>query len=333
MWLCASCGLAQLVSDPGTPEEPKAIEPAALVAQAASAVDMVAADGWLRGRSSVVEFGSPHGGSWLDLLADRGVTPAAAGEQAAVVLDCFGLMHADDQRAAMTERLARVAPDGLLLLQYHSLCTILRLRQWTSLRHGHFAYYSTGALHTMLVDNGFTPCRAWCFDLYGGTVLLAARRKPPGSTGRPSIPLDPSVQRLLDEERQLGIGDPEAMERLQEQVDRDAMAVQGWLTAQRADGATVVGYGAASRAVALLLRAGVTSRLLPAILDASPAKQGRRMPNTDIPIRDPAELRSTPPDSVLLMLPDLLEEVRSGFPEVERAGGRWVNVETLDPRV
>ena len=34
MWLCASCGLAQLLTDPTVPEEPKGTEPVALAAQA-----------------------------------------------------------------------------------------------------------------------------------------------------------------------------------------------------------------------------------------------------------------------------------------------------------
>jgi hypothetical protein len=32
---------------------------------------------------------------------------------------------------------------------------------------------------------------------------------------------------------------------------------------------------------------------------------------------------------VLLFVPDLLAEVRAAFPEVETAGGRWVDVESL----
>ena len=39
-----------------------------------------------------------------------------------------------------------MAPGGVLLLQFHSLATILRLGQWNSLRHGHYAYYSTPPL-------------------------------------------------------------------------------------------------------------------------------------------------------------------------------------------
>src|ERR1700753_3894391 len=47
MWLCSSCGLAQLLADPTVPEEPRCTEPAALVAQAADAVARVAAGGVL----------------------------------------------------------------------------------------------------------------------------------------------------------------------------------------------------------------------------------------------------------------------------------------------
>src|SRR6266571_5042172 len=70
MWLCARCGLAQLAADPTVPEEPRGAEPAALVAQAADAVGRAAAAGLLGAGKTVTEYGSPHGGSWLGLLAE-----------------------------------------------------------------------------------------------------------------------------------------------------------------------------------------------------------------------------------------------------------------------
>jgi hypothetical protein len=94
-------------------------------------------------------------------------------------------------------------------------------------------------------------------------------------------------------------------------------------------GLRVLGYGAASRAVALLLRAEVDRRLLPAVVDLSSAKHGRRMPGTDIPIIDPSALAAQGPDTVLLFLPDLLSEVRTAFPEVEATGGGWVDATAL----
>src|SRR5262249_56596013 len=60
MWLCTSCGLAQLVADPTVPEEPRGAEPAALVAQAADAVDRVASAGLLPDGARLAEHASPH---------------------------------------------------------------------------------------------------------------------------------------------------------------------------------------------------------------------------------------------------------------------------------
>lgn len=324
MWLCSSCGLAQLLADPTVSEEPKGTEPAALVAQAADAVERVIAAGWLPARGAVAEYGSPHGGSWLGLLAAHGLGPAGDGEQASVVLDCFGLMHAADQQSALAERAARVRPGGVLLLQYHALPAIIRGRQWNALRHGHYAYYSTTALTAMLAAVGFSPRTAWPFDLYGGTVLLAASRDGDGLGGP-----DEAVAALLADDARTGVRDPSVFLGLQRNVQAHARNLHNWLAAQRSAGRKVLGYGAASRAVALLCHAQVDRLLLPAVVDASPAKQGLRMPGSGIPVADPAQLAVRRPDAVLLFVPDLLAEVRNAFPQVEAMGGQWVDVEQL----
>ena len=327
MWLCSLCGLAQLLADPTVPEEPRGAEPAALVAQAADAVARVAAAGLLPDDGVVTEYGSPHGGSWLGLLAARGLVPSGPGGQADVIVDCFGMMHAADQRAALAERAARLAPGGVLLLQYHALSTILASGQWNALRHGHYGYYSTTALTAMLAQAGLRTLTAWRFDLYGGSVLLAATQDGDGP-GQP----DGVVQSLISEDARVGVRDPSTFARLQRDVRVHAQAVNDWLATQRAAGTTILGYGAASRAVALLCQAHVDHTLLPAVIDASPTKQGLRMPGTDIPVAAPAELAERCPAAVLLFVPDLLSEVRSAYPEVEQAGGRWIDVETLGSR-
>ncbi|HEX3490124.1 MAG TPA: methyltransferase domain-containing protein [Streptosporangiaceae bacterium] len=326
MWLCARCGLAQLVEDPTMPEEPRGTEPAALVAQAADAVGRIAAAGLLPAGRRVAEYGSPHGGSWLELLSDRGLTVAAPDQPAEVVVDCFGLMHGADQAAALAERAARVAPGGVLLLQYHALSTIVAGRQWNALRHGHYAYYSTSALTQMLAACSFSPRTAWEFELYGGTVLLAAQRDGEGQDGP-----DATVTSLLARDEQAGVTDPVALGQLQASVQGTADWLHDWLASRRSGGHAVLGYGAASRAISLLRTARADAKLLPAVVDSSPAKQGLRIPGTDIPIASPAELTRHQPVQVVLFVDDLLPEVRRAFPEVEAAGGQWVTVQAPDP--
>ena len=319
MWVCSACGLAQLLEDPTLPEEPKGVEPQALILQAAAAVSCVEATGLISPGGTVAEYGSPHGGSWLGILADRGMLPVSGTARADVIVDCFGMMHAADQAAALDERAAQLAPGGTLLLQYHSLETIVRHGQWNALRHGHYAYYSTTALVAMLSAFGLHARTSWKFDLYGGTVLLAAQRDAddPG-------PADETVNTLLAAEEKVRITDARTLAGLQEAARNQARGLRDWLEATRAAGQTVFGYGAASRAVALLHIAEVDSDILPAVADASPAKQRSRMPGTSIPVISPDELIARRPDAVLLFVPDLLAEVRASYPQIEAAGGRWI---------
>jgi len=323
MWLCTGCGLAQLLSDPTTPEEPRGAEPAALAAQAAEAVGLASAAGLLPEGATVAEYGSPHGGSWLGLLAARGLAPVADDRPANVIIDCFGMMHAADQAAALDERAGRLAAGGVLLLQYHSLDAIIRLGQWNVLRHGHYAYYSTTALVTLLAAHGLMPRCAWQFDLYGGTVLIAAGRAADGAAVA-----DRSVRSLLANEASTGVRDPAVVSRLQRESQRRAAGLRAFLISERSVGHAVLGYGAASRAVALLRAADIDSSLLPAVIDASPAKQGLRMPGTNIPVVAPAELAARPA-AVILFVADLLAEVRTSYPEVESSGGSWIDADAL----
>lgn len=309
MDVCGGCGLAQLADDDTVTDEPRGVEPQALRDQAADAIQRVADAGWLRGHT-VNEFGSPHGGTWIPLLSARGFTTVTS--SADVVLDCFGIMHEPDQRSAFQRRAQVTNSSGVLLLQYHSIATIIEQGQWNALRHGHFAYYSLTALTRLLGDAGMNVASAWEFDLYGGSVLIAAVHG--------DVEPDKTVERILANEKSLGVTVPATVGRLQFHADEHARSLRDWLSGEADAGRSVLAYGAASRAVALLSRAGIDSRLLGAVADASPAKQGRRMPGTDIPIVSPEDLLAADPDHVFLTLPDLLPEVSKKFPQL---AGRW----------
>src|SRR6202008_5047893 len=112
MDVCTACGLAQLADDDTVADEPRGVEPQALKDQAADAIQRVAAAGWLRG-DTVCEFGSPHGGTWIPPLTERGF--ASTSSRAHTVLDCFGIMHEPDQRSAFVRRAPVTRRHGVLL--------------------------------------------------------------------------------------------------------------------------------------------------------------------------------------------------------------------------
>lgn len=322
MWLCGTCCLAQLLGESPDVGESQGVEPEAFRAQAGDALERLSVAGYLPRGGRFAEYTSMHGSSWASLVATYDLSEAREHELADVVLDSFGLMHVADQAGALAERAARVAPGGVLLLQYHALDAIVAQGQWNVLRHGHYAYHSTTSLVNLLAPIGFSVRSAWRFELLGGTAMLAAARS--GEVTKVTLQ-DSSVGSLLRRDEEIGVTDAAVLRRLQRQAEEHAARLHGWLVEEQRCGRGVVGYGAASRAVPLLIQAGVNRSLLEGVVDASATKQGRRMPGTDIPVLPLAHLAERRFESVLLFVPDLLPEVRAAFPDVEARGARWVD--------
>jgi C-methyltransferase C-terminal domain/Putative zinc binding domain len=322
MVMCLDCRLVQLESDTTTPEEPRGLEPRALVEQAEAAVDQAQAEGYLRPGMRVLEYPSPHGGSWVEQLERRSLIEVSAGP-AELLVDIFGIMHEPDQRAALISRISQMSADAILLMQFHTVAAIVRSGFWNALRHGHFAYYSTPVLVRMAAEVGLTAVAAWDYPLYGGTILLALVKE--GSRWGNQAE---NVTRLIDREIAEGVLEPTAVASLNESLTTSAAALGTYLADARSRKETVAGYSAASRTSALIQCGHVTAQDLVAVADAAPGLHGRTMPGSRIPIVSPAELVERRPDKVLLFVPDLLDEVRRALPGIELGGGRWV---VLDP--
>ena len=322
MVMCLDCWLVQLENDPTMPEEPRGLEPAALVKQAESAVNDAETHGYARPGMRVLEYPSPHGGSWVEQLERRFLIEVPEGP-ADLLVDIFGMMHEADQRAALARRVSQMSADAILLMQFHTVAAIVRSGFWNALRHGHFAYYSTPVLVRMAAELGLTSISAWEYPLYGGTIVLALAKRGSRWGGQGE-----SVKDLINREIAEGVLEPITVASLNESLASSAASLATYLADARSRSETVAGYSAASRSSALMRCGHVTAEDLVAVADAAHGLHGRAMPGSRIPIVSPAELVARKPGKVLLFVPDLLDEVREALPEIELNGGRWV---VLDP--
>ncbi len=300
MWVCPGCGLAQLAEDQTTEPEVAVPEPQAVRDQAAQAVADLTRLGWLAGRRTVREFGSPHGGSWLEHLPLE-VTDGPAD----LVVDSLGLMHERDLAAAVEARCEALAGAGALVALVQPLGDIVATGQWTALRHGHYAYFSLTSLRSALSQVGLVPVTALRYDLYGGTAVVVATRD-----GSP----DEELRRAYAVEQAQGLDRPEGVARLAATVSDSLERLRAYLDERRASQTRLYGYGAASRAVAELATLGDAARALTAVADASPAKQGRALPGSRVPVVSPEQLLAADPEEVLVLLPDLVGELLERYP-------------------
>ncbi|MDO5068251.1 MAG: transferase [Propionibacteriaceae bacterium] len=298
--LCHGCGLVQLERDDTSGPELQVPEPRAVVEQARQAVADLDRLGHLAGRRTVAEFTSPHGGSWLPHLD---LTPTTG--PADLVVDNFALMHETDLPQALRRRAEALADGGLAVFWIQPLGDIVRTRQWRAVRHGHPGYFSLTSLGTALATVGLVPTRVLRYPLYGGVALVLCE---PGG-----VP-DAELAAALAAEAPLGSA--HGLAPLAEEVECHVARLRDFLTARRAAGTRLYAYPAASKAVTELAMVGDAARAVLAVGDASPAKQGRCLPASRIPVISPEQLLAADPDEVLLLLPDLAPELRESFPQL-----------------
>jgi hypothetical protein len=316
LWLCRSCTLVQLGPvEPRLEEPPLAIESATSLAHAETSVGDLVRDHPELSGATVVEFDSHHGGSWLPHLLSAGCRMVGDDERAHLVVDVHGLAHEPAIGRSLVQRVERIAPGGLLLLEFHHLLPLLVDSQFDTVRHGHWSYLSLGALSRLAAPLGFAVASVRQVPLFGGCLQVMLRHT---SAVDGLDPADASVKAVLDDEAAAGVADPDRLAGLHDGAHRTGTALHDYLVDQKNRGQTVLGYGAPSKAPVLLDISRVSPDLLPFTVDAAPGKHGRRIPGCGVPIRPVDDLRAARPDVVLVLTWDIADEVIS---QLEADGG------------
>ncbi|OBB73343.1 hypothetical protein A5759_15670 [Mycobacterium sp. 852014-52144_SCH5372336] len=150
----------------------------------------------------------------------------------------------------------------------------------------------------MLERHGLRVVAARCVDDFGGTVRVLATGDHDG-TSIPDNGLEADEIRRI--ERTARVDEAAGYAGLAERVRTACAELIEFLDEARRSGRTVVGYGASSRGTVLLNLADADAELLPFVVDRSEAKQGRRLPRSQIPIRPVAELERQRPDYVMIL--------------------------------
>jgi hypothetical protein len=89
-------------------------------------------------------------------------------------------------------------------------------------------------------------------------------------------------------------------------------------------GRRIAGYGASAKGSVLLNHFGIGHELIDFVVDRAPAKQGRLIPGTLIPVVPPQALVERMPDYLLLLVRNIATEILAQQREYREAGGRII---------
>ncbi len=186
-------------------------------------------------------------------------------------------------------------PGGVATIEFPHLLHLIDRLEFDTIYHEHYSYFSLLAVRHAFHRHGLEIFHVEEFDVHGGSLRIYAARMEAGR--RP----DQSVDRVLEKEKAHGMDRIEAYGGFQCRVDRAARDFIDFLVAMKKSGKRVIGYGAAAKGNTLLNYCGVKPYLLDCVVDITPAKQGKYLPGSHIPVGDESEIARRRPDYVVIL--------------------------------
>jgi SAM-dependent methyltransferase len=230
-------------------------------------------------------------------------TLATEGKRADLIIGNNVFAHVPDINDFTRGLKAALRPGGTITLEFPHLLRLIEHTQFDTVYHEHFSYLS---LHT--VSRVFAAAGLRVFDVeelptHGGSLRVY------GAHADDARATSPAMTAVLADEIRNGLESSEPYRALQGKSERIKDDLLAFLIDAKRAGKTVAAYGAAAKGNTLLNYAGVRPDLLSFVCDAAPAKQGKFLPGSHIPILVPQALRERRPDIILVLPWNIATEV------------------------
>lgn len=243
------------------------------------------------------------------------------GRQADLVAANNVLAHVPDINDFVHGFRLLLKPSGVATFEFPHLLRLVAENQFDTIYHEHFSYLSLTAVSRVFELNGLRVFDVEKLSTHGGSLRVFAQRADMGGQ-----PFSPRVQELLDQEIAAGMLSPAFYSGFQLRANRVKNDFVSFLIESKRAGKKVAAYGAAAKGNTLLNYAGVRPDLLPYVVDRNPAKQGKFLPGSRIPIVAEEHLKEDRPDYVVILPWNLREEIMVQLDYIRHWDGRFVTV-------
>jgi len=241
-----------------------------------------------------------------------------SGRQADLIVANNVLAHVPDINDFVAGIAALLKPTGVATFEFPYLLNLVSENQFDTIYHEHYSYLSLTAINRILQAGDLTVVDVEHLATHGGSIRVFARKSAAAASA------SPAVAAMLAHERQVGVNTVSFYAGFQSRAEAVKNALLAFLLEQKQAGRKVGAYGAAAKGNTLLNFAGIRADLLPYVVDRSPAKQGKYLPGSRIPIVNESHLLADKPDWVLILPWNLREEIERQLAAIRAWGGRFV---------
>lgn len=210
-------------------------------------------------------------------------------------------------------------PAGVATFEFPHLLRMVMENQFDTIYHEHFSYLSLTAVLRIFERNGLAVFDVEELPTHGGSLRVYLQRSDTGKRETSE-----RVSKMSAAEINAGVKTTSFYDGFQAKADRVKNDFLSFLIEAKKSGKTVAAYGAAAKGNTLMNYAGIRPDLIRFVVDRNPAKQGKYMPGSHIPIVDENHLKEAKPDFVVILPWNLKAEVIQQLEYIKAWDGKFV---------
>ena len=246
-------------------------------------------------------------------------TLVSQGKQADLTAANNVLAHVPDINDFVAGFTVLLKSTGVATFEFPHLMQLMALNQFDTIYHEHFSYLSLTAVQRIFAANGLTVFDVEEHPTHGGSLRVFAQRTDTGKQ-----PISDRVAKMLRTEDAIGIQTEKYYLAFQARAEKVKDDFVNFLADAKRQGKTVAAYGAAAKGNTLINFAALGSDLIQFVVDKNPAKQGKFMPGSRIPIVSPEALHSQRPDYLVILPWNIADEVTQQNAVLAKLGTQFV---------
>jgi len=246
-------------------------------------------------------------------------TLVAQGKQADLTAANNVLAHVPDINDFVAGFAMLLKPNGVATFEFPHLMQLMALNQFDTIYHEHFSYLSLTVVQRIFATNGLTIFDVEEYPTHGGSLRVFAQRADTGKQ-----PISDHVEKMLRAEDAIGIQTEKYYLAFQARAEKVKDDFVNFLADAKRQGKTVAAYGAAAKGNTLMNFAKLGSDLIQYVVDKNPAKQGKFMPGSCIPIVSPEALQSQRTDYLIILPWNIADEVTQQNAALAKLGTQFV---------
>ncbi|WP_026091643.1 class I SAM-dependent methyltransferase [Blastomonas sp. AAP53] len=209
-------------------------------------------------------------------------------------------------------------PDGVISLEFPHLLQLMENKQFDTIYHEHFYYFSLLAVETVFARHGLKLFDVEELATHGGSLRILGCR-----ADSQAHPIGPGLAKVRADEAAAGLDRLESYAAFQASIEPIRRDLNAFLQQAKTDGKSVAAYGAAAKGNTLLNFCGVTTDLIAYVVDSNPHKQNHYLPGSKLPIHAPQKMAETRPDYVLILPWNIKDEIVAAH-DIKAWGGQFV---------